>query len=185
MNKIKVAKKLIALADELLTKKIKKIIYIAGVVKSDTKLQQLVESKYPNIYCHHMTIKYGDINELPDFIGKEIKFHADAIYKDEKAIAITGIASDSKVRNFMKTNKQNPHITICTANGVKPVYSNELILSKNKEDIEVNNLEILDKDCILTDYTTIKDLVISKFNENEILYFFLIIYFIPQKPLHS
>jgi hypothetical protein len=39
MNKIKVAKKLIALADELLTKKIKKIIYIAGVVKSDTKLQ--------------------------------------------------------------------------------------------------------------------------------------------------
>ena len=151
MNKIKVAKKLIALADELLTKKIKKIIYIAGVVKSDIKLKQLVEPKYPNIYCHHMTIKYGDINELPEFIGEEIKFHADAIYKDEKAIAITGIASDSKVRNFMKTNKQKPHITICTANGVKPVYSNELILSKNKEDIELDIDLTIGAYCIFDD----------------------------------
>ena len=39
MNKIKVAKELVKLADKLLTKKIKKIIYIAGVVKSNIKLQ--------------------------------------------------------------------------------------------------------------------------------------------------
>ena len=43
----------------------------------------------------------------------------------------------------------------------------EYARNKNKEDVEVNDLELLDRDCDLTDYTTIKDLIINKFGEHE------------------
>ena len=33
-----------------------------------TEALKLVKENYPNVYCHHMTIKYGNISELPDFI---------------------------------------------------------------------------------------------------------------------
>ena len=43
----------------------------------------------------------------------------------------------------------------------------EYARNKNKEDVEVNDLELLDRDCDLTDYTTIQDLIINKFGEHE------------------
>lgn len=137
-SKIKLAKNLIALANELLNNKIKKIIYVAGVVINDNELKKLVESEYPNVYCHHMTIKFGNINELPDFIGEEINFIADSIFKDENGIAISGKVDDANIQNFMKVHGQKPHITICTANGIQPVYSNTLISNGQGTKINLN-----------------------------------------------
>lgn len=120
-----------------MNKNIKEIIYIAGVVTNNTELLKLVENGYPNVYCHHMTIKYGNITELPDFIGVKFDFVSNAIYKDESAIAITGKAYNSKVKKMMKENNQHSHITICTAEGIKPVYSNVLIQTEVGEELKI------------------------------------------------
>lgn len=110
-----------------MSKNIKEIIYLAGVVVNNSRLLKLVKENYPNIYCHHMTIKYGNISELPDFIGKEFNFIANKIYKNDQAIAITGTLNNSDIQKMMNENNQHAHVTICTAVNVKPVYSNTLI----------------------------------------------------------
>ena len=139
MNKIKLAKYLVKMAKQLIiNKQIKNIIYVAGIVKNDSDLKKLVQPGYDNIFCHHMTIKYGGMEELPDFIGKQINFTADKIYKDDNGIAITGIIDDSVIQNFMKQSNQHAHITICTASGVKPVYSNTLISRSKGQNINLN-----------------------------------------------
>ena len=106
-----------------------KIIYIAGVVQEERKdsLKAFDRFNYPNKYAHHMTIKYGGISELPDFIGREFTFEVERMYQDPDAIAVTGKIDDFGIAAFMDQYGQKAHITIATAQGVPPVYSNELI----------------------------------------------------------
>ena len=108
-------------------KKIKNIIYLAGVVINQNKLKKFVNSEMPNVYCHHMTVKYGNINELPNNLGMKFKFNIDKIFFNEKAIAASGDVNSSIIKDIMKEANQHAHITICTAEDVAPVYSNELL----------------------------------------------------------
>lgn len=108
-------------------KNIKGIIYLAGVVTDNSSLLKLVEENYPNIYCHHMTVKYGNIGELPNCLGIEFNFIGTAIYKDENAIAVVGFPGNNIIQTMIEQNNQQAHITICTAENIKPVYSNSLI----------------------------------------------------------
>ena len=136
-----------------MNKKIKEIIYLAGVVTDNYALLNLVEEGYPNVYCHHMTIKFGGIDELPEFIGAKFNFVSNAIYKDESAIAITGKIDNSQVREMMNKNNQHAHITICTASGVKPVYSNVLIQTEEGEKFETRVPMIVGAFCVFEDGT--------------------------------
>ena len=115
-------------------KKIKEIIYLAGVVFnpiSRSKLKKFINSKMPNIYCHHMTVKYGGIKEIHDSLGMKIKFNTEKIFFNEKAIAISGNIDEPIIKNIMEESNQHAHITICTAAGVAPVYSNDLLKEGN------------------------------------------------------
>ena len=106
---------------------VKKIIYTAGVVTDKSELSKIISEGYPNIFCDHMTIKFGDINEMPEYIGKKFNFVVEFIAFNEKAVAVAGYPDNEEIKNFMKSIDQIPHITICTAKDIKPVYSNELI----------------------------------------------------------
>lgn len=143
-----------------MNKNIKEIIYIAGVVTNNTELLKLVEEGYPNTYCHHMTIKYGNIDELPEFIGAKFNFNSNLIYKDVSAIAITGNIDNSSVKDMMNKNNQHAHITICTAEGIKPVYSNVLIKTEEGEELKIKVPMIVGAFCIFEDGT--KDWVYEK-----------------------
>lgn len=114
---------------------IKRIIYVAGVVMNDKDLVKLIDNKMPNKYCNHVTLKYGNVKELPSFIGKYFNFESVALVKDDKAIALAGYIPDNEVEDYMidADDKHGAHITICTAEGVKPVYSNELLIYGDHE----------------------------------------------------
>ncbi len=119
------------------TKTIKNIIYIAGVIADKKDLLAFFSpDDYPNVYCDHMTIKYGDIDELPKNIGKKFNFIVNVIAFNEKAIAVAGEPDNDDIKNLMKSIGQFPHITLCTVEGVKPVYSNELLKTGYCEKID-------------------------------------------------
>lgn len=120
---------------------IKTIIYTAGVIVNNNNLIKDIPPYYSTVYAHHMTIQYGfDTTELPDYIGKEFTFVADKKYSDENAIALTGSINEAEIKNIMNMNNQHAHITIATANGTKPVYSNELI--KSESFVNINKINI-------------------------------------------
>lgn len=100
----------------------KKVVYV-GVFLTMESQWKLLEKCFPlhtNVYCDHVTIKFQPKpEELDQFaLGKEVRFTVDSVACDDngQAARVVGIAADNKF----------PHITISTANGVKPVYSNKL-----------------------------------------------------------
>lgn len=123
--------------ENLNMKKIKKIVYLAGVVINQDNLRKFVNSNMPNSYCHHMTVKYGNIDKLPDFLGSKFKFTINKIFFNEKGIAASGVVGSTFIKKIMEETNQAAHITICTANGIAPAYSNELLKEGNS--IEYND----------------------------------------------
>jgi len=102
-----------------------KIIYSAIFVDKD-KLMEKYPPKHPNIYYHHSTIEFKpkSIEDVP--IGGLIQ------------LPITGRLTTRKADILMVDNKLSknpyPHITLSTAEGVKPFDSNDDI---------VNNLDTI------------------------------------------
>lgn len=119
-------------------KKIEKIIYVAAVVKDPVDLEKHIDPQMPNRYCHHVTLKYGGIDELPEFIGREISFGAGIKASNDKAVALFGCVDDFDA--FRYAGVQQQHITICTATGVAPAYSNQLKDEGCCERIEIVNV---------------------------------------------
>lgn len=99
---------------------------------SKEKLLSFISPIHPNIYAEHITLCFKPIetqNKKWGFLlGKRVKIESQDYYEDEygQAITITGITRDD--------NKPS-HITISCANGVGPVYSNQLISGDKKDTI--------------------------------------------------
>ena len=117
--------------------KIVKIIYIAGVVLDCHPLLAFGNESMPNVYCHHMTVQYGEIDGLPEFLGTSFTFKSAFKFYDEKAVALSGEVDSPIIKKIMRTVGQSAHITICTAEGVKPVYSNDLLKTGKSEPVAV------------------------------------------------
>jgi hypothetical protein len=101
--------------------------------------QELLKSlglKHPNVYCHHVTVAFNpsleDITKWTPHIGKKISFYTTRMVTDEHAQAIEVNAP---------SNNEFPHVTMSTAVGVKPVYSNELLAKT--EGVEVQKARLL------------------------------------------
>ena len=95
------------------------IEYTALFVDSPEKLLQMFPVKHTRVFAHHSTNWYKPNST----VGLEIG--------NKSLLKITGQAHDSKgfavlVENTKSKNKF-PHITISCAEGVAPVYSNELL----------------------------------------------------------
>ena len=83
---------------------------------------------FPKHFMHHMTIKFKpsmeEVMAIP--IGQEIELSIAGFAEDNQGQAVA-VATDLPV--FAKI----PHITISVAEGVSPVYSNELLQTNFKE----------------------------------------------------
>lgn len=96
----------------------------ASQVRVICAIQRYVGETHVNKFAHHLTLKFKPIPEevrlLP--VGSEISFVA------------TGYGADSKAQALVCTlppgltcANESPHVTVATADGTKPVYSNELL----------------------------------------------------------
>jgi hypothetical protein len=80
------------------------------------------EPLLPVIFADHVTLKFkpskADIEKLP--VGEEALVQVLGFASDEKGQAVL-------VRPSVASHNRLPHITIATARGVSPVYSNDLL----------------------------------------------------------
>lgn len=100
---------------------------------------------YPNVFCHHVTIKFDiyDDDELVKNLIKngEIYILATDIYKDKDAQAVKvlmdydSVALSNEDIRMLRDNgrTKNYHVTISTAEGIPPQYSNELLNNPEAE----------------------------------------------------
>lgn len=110
------------------------IMYIAAMLTKDSQ-KALYESIAKRIsipdnwkkYCHHMTIRFKPTkdSELPVF-GESVTLVVTEIASDEKGVAVR-VEPNTVGKELNMPPEQLPHITVATAPGVSPVYSNDLL----------------------------------------------------------
>jgi tRNA splicing ligase len=125
--------------------KLEKLLQIANI--NPKLLKESFQSSFSipddwNIFTHHLTVIFGKdakiwANNNQDSLGSIIPMNITEICYDDKAIAAVVKVSD-KIPQDLKSylNSKIPHITIATAPGVKPVYSNEMLNSNDKKCIK-------------------------------------------------
>ncbi len=102
--------------------------YIAAFLteESHKKLLEFLPAKYPNIYAHHVTLHYkpthSDLSRYQ--IGQKVMLKITAFAEDDKAQACV-------IETDIPSQNKHPHITLSTAEGIEPVYSNELLEAGN------------------------------------------------------
>lgn len=108
------------------------MVYVAVFLdrESREKLLKLVDPRHPNVFAHHVTVCFKPSQEqLKSFkLPERVEFEAISIVHDEKGQAV-------RVRGVPSQN-EHPHITISCADGVKPVYSNELLKGGKVEEFD-------------------------------------------------
>lgn len=104
-----------------------KPIYV-GVFLDEASRKSLLAfapPKHPNVFADHITLAFGKAMEKEYPIGLKTKVVAHAIVDDEKGQAVL-CTLNLFLEKFLQKDQQ-PHITVSCVDGVKPVYSNELI----------------------------------------------------------
>ena len=123
--------------------KLHKAIYTAVFFQPhciiDAWKDKLVEQGMPQVpadgtlHCNHMTIQFKPdsehVRKLP--MGGSTEMQITGFAADDKCIAITV----KYTRYGAESSNAIPHVTLWTAEGTKPVYSNEL-LSRGITEIE-------------------------------------------------
>ena len=91
------------------------VIFTAQNVDNPKELMSKYPSKLPNKYYHHSTNKFGK-QPIDDREGEKLKLHIIGRLTTDKvdALVVENPNSDNEI----------PHITLATANGVKPYQSN-------------------------------------------------------------
>lgn len=112
--------------------------FISAVLtpESQSRLLQAVPPVHPRVYAHHVTMAFkpeADVFErYRQMEGQRIRVPVTAVAVDDKAQAVlVGVESENEY----------PHITISVAEGVKPVYSNELMTKADLQHIPIFTLE--------------------------------------------
>lgn len=98
--------------------KMKKIVYEALFVDNTSKLKQMFPPVHPNVFYHHMTIAFAPKElKYPENLGQKVRLEIIGRITTDKVDALL-------VNSSMSSNKY-PHITLSTAEGVKPFESNK------------------------------------------------------------
>lgn len=109
-------------------------VYSAVFISNEEELKRKYKPVHPNIFYHHSTIEFKpeSVEGLP--IGLKIK------------MAITGRLTTDKVDVLLVDNKlsakKNPHITLSTAEGIKP-YESDSEIAKYYDKVEKLNDTVL------------------------------------------
>lgn len=101
------------------------IQYTAEFVVDQTDLLRRFPPKHPKIYADHSTNIYKPSSLANLEIGHNTQLKILARVYDEKGDALL-------VEN-PKSNNEHPHITLSCVEGVKPVYTNEMIKKAVRE----------------------------------------------------
>lgn len=102
--------------------------YLAVVLSEESAktLKDAFPPAHPAEYYHHMTVVFRPSEEVlaeyGSLLGKEMTLFVVGYACDEKGQAVKVCPPLELV-----VEKAHPHITLSCANGVKPVYSNELL----------------------------------------------------------
>jgi hypothetical protein len=107
-------------------KRVPKIIYI-GVFLNKAQREKLlaaVPAKHSKVHADHVTLVFQPSpQELAKFdLGSTVELEVTGEAFDEKGQAVLVAFKDGGIGS----KNVHPHITISTAEGTKPVYSNEL-----------------------------------------------------------
>lgn len=94
-----------------------KIMYTGLFVNSPSNLKRLFPPVFPNTFYHHSTIEFSPKNLDGIELGKKVLIEAVGRITTDKVDALLVINPKSK--------NKHPHITLSTAEGVKPVESNK------------------------------------------------------------
>ncbi len=101
------------------------IEFTALVVDNPEKLLKMFPAKHSKVFAHHSTNWYKPTSIEGLEIGKKSLLKIIGQAYDQKGFAVL-------VENIKSKNKF-PHITISCAEGVPPVYSNELLERASKD----------------------------------------------------
>ena len=107
---------------------LKKPLYSAIFLteKSTQALLEWFAPEFPNVKAHHITLAFKSAEVGPFTVGQRIKLRATGQGVDIKCqaavIDVVGYPAGLWYRG-----ESHPHITVSHADGVSPVYSNELI----------------------------------------------------------
>ena len=103
---------------------------VSNAIILDRRSVEDLKMKFPGVHRkhsgEHVTLDYGT-NKYHENFGENVEVTVDGYAKDDMAeavhVSIPGVRCD----------KPNPHITISYDDGVKPVYSNELLAKGYKK----------------------------------------------------
>jgi tRNA splicing ligase len=75
-------------------------------------------------FGHHVTLAFRPSQEHVDNLefAKRVNFKVKTIAMDEYCIAV-----EVELPEDVKSNNEHPHVTICTREGISPVYSNQML----------------------------------------------------------
>lgn len=118
------------------------------LVRFRSELLRIFEPKHPKVYAHHITLCFKpDQQYQNDFmnylvtVNPTTTFNITGYVEDDYCQAVTvNIHEEEVVKRF--SMNEFPHITISTAEGTTPVYSNELIKKGNIKKMENNMIGI-------------------------------------------
>lgn len=109
--------------------------HLEGVVKK-WAMEQMGHGIPPDWIwrAHHMTVMFRqgglttqDLETYRAFFGQDVKLHVNGLAADDNCIAVVVKPDPS----FPMQNKI-PHITVAHSKSVSPVYSNTLLMDRNK-----------------------------------------------------
>jgi len=107
--------------------KMSKTIYWAVKLDDKSRVDLLIEfpAIHPNVYAEHMTVLFGpsasEDEALMQMCGTKVKLKVVGYREDEKGQAVV------VKYNISRTDGGTNHITVSCADGVRPVYSNQLL----------------------------------------------------------
>ena len=107
------------------------VIYVGVFLswKSRRKLLQQIPPGHARVVAHHITLgfkpKPEEIAVFP--IGKKVRFEVLGFVADENAKAVVVRPKDTDDWKVLYSKNRIPHITLSLADGISPVYSNNLL----------------------------------------------------------
>ena len=112
------------------------VVHAVLTPESQRRLLRAVPPVHPVVYAHHVTMAFNPdeatLARYQPMAGQRLRVPVVAVALDDKAQAVlVGVESENDY----------PHITISVAEGVGPVYSNDLLASADHQHVPLFTLE--------------------------------------------
>lgn len=105
-----------------------RVIYIGVFLTDESHGLLASDATHEKVFAHHLTVAFrpgmDQEGELSAFLGRQVEMEVQGWARDEKGEAVL-----VKLPDWLADYCQNdyPHVTVSCAEGVKPVYSNDLL----------------------------------------------------------